>query len=265
MKPVIWLIGGTSEGRRLIKELASYPVQLFVSVATQYGAALIEPQDNLTVVAERMDEEAMRAFLRQHKPDCVIDATHPYATVVTATVKAACEKEGCHYLRLVRPAGEGGNYITVHDFGEAVELLNHLEGGIFLTTGSKNLPDFTAVKDYAERIALRILPMESSLQSALSLGYKPAHIVCMQGPFAKDLNIAMLKKFGSKYMVTKDSGSVGGFEEKAEAAEAAGAKLIVIGRSEQESGAGFSEIINYLRAQYKQAAGDIVGEQQCLE
>ena len=50
-----------------------------------------------------------------------------------------------------------------------MELLNHLEGNIFLTTGSKNLPDFTGVKDYAERIALRILPMESSLKSLLGL------------------------------------------------------------------------------------------------
>ena len=44
MKPVIWLIGGTSEGRRLIKELAKLPVELYVSVATDYGASLIEPQ-----------------------------------------------------------------------------------------------------------------------------------------------------------------------------------------------------------------------------
>lgn len=250
MKPIIWLIGGTSEGRRLIKELHFYPVQLFASVATSYGAGLIEPQENLTVLAERMNLEAMRAFLREHKPVCVIDATHPYATVVTETVQEACRQEQCDYLRLVRPAGEAGNYITVHDFGEAVELLNHLEGNIFLTTGSKNLPDFTAVHDYAERIALRILPMQSSLQNALSLGYKPAHIVCMQGPFGKDLNIAMLKKFGSKFMVTKDSGTAGGFKEKVEAAEAAGARLIVIGRATSEEGAGYNEIVRYLRGRF---------------
>ncbi len=254
MKPVIWLIGGTSEGRRLIKEMAVLPVELYVSVATGYGAALIEPQPNLTVLAERMDLAAMRAFLQQKQPACVIDATHPYATVVTATVQQACSEEHVTYLRLVRPAGEAGNYITVHDFGEAVELLNHLEGKIFLTTGSKNLPDFTAVHDFADRIALRVLPMESSLLSALRLGYKPANIVCMQGPFSKELNIAMLKKFGSKYMVTKDSGTVGGFEEKVEAAEAAGAKLIVIGRATQESGSGYSEIVNYLKQHF--AAGN---------
>lgn len=253
MKPVIWLIGGTSEGRRLIKEMAGLSVQLYVSVATEYGAALIEPQDNATVMAERMDLAAMEAFLAEHRPSYVIDATHPYATIVTATVQKACEAQKCRYLRLVRPQGEAGDYITVHDFGEAVELLNQVEGNIFLTTGSKNLPDFTGVKDYAERIALRILPMESSLKSALKLGYKPANIICMQGPFAKDLNVAMLKKYGSKFMVTKDSGKAGGFDEKVEAAAEAGAKLIVIGRASEEVGAGLSEIVSLLKEEFSHA------------
>lgn len=245
MKPVIWVIGGTSEGRNLLKAMANLNVHIYVSVATEYGAGLIDEQPNITVMAARMDLEAMRSFIQEHQPVCVIDATHPYATIVTATVKEACQQENTEYIRLLRPTGEAGDYITVHDFAEAVELLNHMDGNIFLTTGSKNLADFTAVKDYQERIALRILPMQASLQSALDHGYKPAHIVCMQGPFSKELNIAMLKKYHSKFMVTKDSGAVGGFDEKVEAAQAAGAKLIVIGR-EQEEGSGYAEIVSYL-------------------
>mgnify|MGYP000299565794 FL=1 len=213
MRQVIWLIGGTSEGRRLIKELADLDIDIFVSVATEYGASLIEPQSNVTVMAKRMDLEAMCSFLKEKQPCFVVDATHPYATIVTETVQEACRREDCKYLRLVRPVGESGNYTRVADFSEAVELLNHVDGKIFLTTGSKNLSDFTSVNDYQERIALRILPMHDSLSIALNLGYKPANIVCMQGPFSKELNIAMLKKFGSKFMVTKDSGPVGGSEE----------------------------------------------------
>lgn len=250
MKPVIWLIGGTSEGRALIKALANFNVELFVSVATDYGAELIERQDNLTILAERMDLEKMRAFLQDHKPDCVIDATHPYATIVTATVQKACALESTKYLRLLRPVGEAGDYIIAKDFSEAVELLNNLEGNIFLTTGSKNLKDFTGVENYKERIALRVLPMESSLQSALELGYKPANIVCMQGPFSKELNVAILKKFNSKFMVTKDSGEVGGFFEKVTAAQEAGAKLIVIGRTTEEQGESYEEILKYLRENF---------------
>lgn len=250
MKPVIWLIGGTSEGRALIKALANFDVQLFVSVATDYGAGLIEPQDNLTVLAERMDLAKMRQFLQAHNPACVIDATHPYATIVTATVQEACALENAKYLRLLRPVGEAEDAICVHDFSEAVELLNHVEGNIFLTTGSKNLKDFTAVENYKERIALRVLPMESSLESALKLGYRPANIVCMQGPFSKEMNVATLKKFGSKFMVTKDSGEAGGFAEKIAAAKEAGAKIIVVGRQAEEQGEGYEEILKYLQVNF---------------
>lgn len=85
----------------------------------------------------------------------MIDATHPYATIVTSTVQKACKETGCEYLRLVRPAAEEHkNCIIVQDFNEAVELLSHTEGNIFLTTGSKTLQEFTSVPDYKERIAL---------------------------------------------------------------------------------------------------------------
>ena len=250
MKPVIWLIGGTSEGRALIKALANFDIELFVSVATDYGAELIEKQDNLTVMAERMNLEKMREFIREHRPVCVVDATHPYAAIVTATVQEACALENTKYLRLLRPVSEAGDAITVHDFSEAVELLNHVDGNIFLTTGSKNLKDFTAVENYQERIALRVLPMESSLQSAVELGYKPSNIVCMQGPFSKEMNVATLKKFGSKFMVTKDSGEAGGFSEKIAAAQEAGAKIIVVGRVKEEQGASYQEILKYLQANF---------------
>ncbi len=250
MRPVLWIIGGTCEGRRLASELVVLQADIFLSVATDYGAGLIEDQPNLTVLTGRMDGEAMRGFIRQHRPDCVIDATHPYAAVVTATVRAACEAENCLCLRLLRPTSSTDACISVHDFPEAVDLLNHVEGNIFLTTGSKNLRDFTGVSNYRERIALRILPMESSLQNALALGYKPSQIVCMQGPFTRDLNVALLKKFHCSFMVTKDSGMAGGFEEKAAAAAAAGAALIVIGRSAEEQGSDYAEVLHYLLDRY---------------
>ena len=250
MRPVIWLIAGTSEGRGLIKELGKLDVELYVSVATEYGASLIEPQPHLTVMAERKNLEAMKAFLREKHPDCVVDATHPYATIVTATVQEACAAEKCRYLRMVRPVLEAEGAIFVKDFAEAVELLNHVEGKIFLTTGSKNLRDFTGVENFAERIALRVLPMESSLHTALSLGYKGANIVCMQGPFSREMDIAMFTKFRAAFVVTKDTGKAGGFDDKVAAAAAVGAKLIVIGRETVETGADYTQMVKLLQQEF---------------
>ena len=64
------------------------------------------------------------------------------------------------------------------------------------------------------------------------------------------MNVAMLKKYGSKFMVTKDSGKVGGFDEKVEAAAEAGAKLIVIGRASEEVGAGLGDIVEMLKEKF---------------
>ena len=52
----------------------------------------------------------------------------------------------------------------------------------------------------------------------------------MQGPFSVGMNAAMIKSVNAAYVVTKESGSAGGFEEKVLAAQKAGAKLVVIGR-----------------------------------
>lgn len=242
-KPLIWLIAGTSEGRQLIKALGESNVNIIASVATEYGASIIEPQHNLKVIAERMNLAAMIAFIEKNKPDCVVDATHPYAVVVTKTIREACEATNCQYLRFLRQESSTDDCVQVDSYQEAVEFLNDVEGNIFLTTGSNNLDYFTKLTDYQERIIVRVLPMLNSLEKALQLGYKPNNIICMQGPFSETLNIAMFKAANAKYIVTKESGSAGGFAEKKKAAEAAGAQLIVIKRAPEPEGIDFAAIL----------------------
>lgn len=247
-KHVIWLVAGTTEGRKIAEFFAQRnDVLCYVSVATAYGAELLPRKENIKILAERMDEQAMLKFLKEQKPELVLDATHPYATIVTETLRKACETVPCEYWRVVREQGTYKDSITVADFTEAVELLSHTKGNIFLTTGSKNLPDFMQIPDYQNRIAVRILPMADSLQKAMSCGYKPANIVCMQGPFSKELDVAMFKHYQAKYVVTKDSGKVGGFPGKEAAAKEIGAKLLIITRN-AETGSSYLDVINKLQA-----------------
>lgn len=259
-KPLIWLIAGTSEGRNLIRALAGSEVDIIASVATEYGASIIEPQRNLKVLSGRMNLAAMEDFISANKPDCVIDATHPYAVVVTKTVKTACDAANCRYLRLLRPEIETDDCIKVESYQDAVAFLNEVQGNIFLTTGSNALDFFTKVSDYQKRITLRILPMMNSLEKAIALGYRPSNIICMQGPFSKELNTAMFGDAQASYVITKESGSAGGFEAKKEAATAAGAKLVVIKR-EPECGNAFAKVlaeINKLCNKSKFIAGEEV-------
>ena len=109
-------------------------------------------------------------------------------------------------------------------------VLSHTDGNVFLTTGSKDLDVFTHVPAYEKRLYVRVLPLRDSLERALFLGYAPGHIICMQGPFSTELNVAMFRQYKARFVVTKDSGKPGGFAEKQEAARMAGAQLIVVGR-----------------------------------
>lgn len=82
------------------------------------------------------------------------------------------------------------------------------------------------------------------------MGFYGSHLIAMQGPFAEDLNVAMMKAVHAKWMVTKESGKAGGFEEKVSAAEKAGVGLIVIGRPVEE-GISLMEGIAYLEEHFE--------------
>jgi precorrin-6Y C5,15-methyltransferase (decarboxylating) len=246
------IFAGTTEGRELAEFLsAQKDAAVTACVATEYGETLLEPAPGLRVLAGRLDEAGMLSLLRENDFDLVLDATHPYADVVTENVAAACRASGREYLRVLREDSavpEGTVFLP--DIAAAVEWLNDHEGNILLTTGSKTLGAYTGIRDFAQRVWARVLPMQASLEACEAAGLKPAHIIAMQGPFTQELNVATLKAIGADYLVTKDSGGAGGFREKAAAAAAAGAKLIVLGRPPQREGKNLSETVDALCARF---------------
>ena len=64
----------------------------------------------------------------------------------------------------------------------------------------------------------------------------------MQWPFSYALNCALMKQCSIRYLVTKDGGAVGGFAEKAQAAQDTGAQLIVV-RRPAENGQTAAQIL----------------------
>ncbi|MCL2632227.1 MAG: precorrin-6A reductase [Coriobacteriia bacterium] len=242
------IFGGTSEGHQLAKLLAEAGHSVALSVATDYGRDLAESivgsQTGLTVIAGRLSQEQMVELFTSERFDKIIDATHPYATVVTENIKAAAAAVNIEYFRLLRPAGQVSDGVTyVNTVQAAVEILENSAESILLTIGSKELEPFTQLINYAERCFVRILPMLDSLQKTLDLGFQASHLICMQGPFSKEINTAMLKSSQAGWLVTKDSGDIGGFEDKISAALALGVQVIVISRSTPEAGDSFDQIL----------------------
>lgn len=240
-KSEILIFAGTTEGRELAEFFSERHVFITASVATEYGETLLNPGEYLTVRQGRMSQEEMEGFLKKHTFLAVVDATHPYAQEVSRNIQRACLAVEVEYIRLLREeSADTEDCIFVESSEKAAEYLGTVQGNVLVTTGSKELSAFTKVPDFKERIYARVLSTPEVAASCAALGFEGKHLICMQGPFSRELNTAMLRQFQAAFLVTKDSGKAGGFEEKLEAAREAGAKVVLIGRPKESGPTGKS-------------------------
>ena len=182
----------------------------------------------------------MAELMRERKIDLVLDATHPFALLVTEHIRAACKREKVQYIRCLREAGDIQNIledegiILVDSVAEAAEYLKMTEGNVLIATGSKELHYYTEIPKFKERCYARVLSTKAAVEESCALGFEGKHLIAMQGPFSKEMNQATLRYVGARYFVTKESGKTGGFQEKAAAAKEAGVTLIIVGRPREE-------------------------------
>lgn len=246
----ILIFGGTTEGRLLAEYCHQQEIEAYVSVVSGYGADLLPESEYLHVLSGRMAGEAMEGFMKRASIRAVFDATHPYAAEATRNIKEACGRARVSYLRVTResaaaenPGGDSGKgpaaafasqVVYVHSVEEAVCYLKDREGDILVTTGSKELAAYTALPGYEERLYVRVLPSCAAISACEDIGIRGKRIIAMQGPFSEEMNRAMMRQLGVRYLVTKEAGTAGGFLEKLSAAEALSVTAVVIGRPLEE-------------------------------
>ena len=246
----IIVFAGTTEGCDISNFLAEHQIHVLACVATDYGSKSLKENEYLKIHAGRLTEPEMEALLNEKKPEMVLDATHPYAAEVTENIRTACQNTGLEYRRVLREAGAYQDQaVYVPDTQAAIEFLEGTEGNILLTTGSKELGKYTALSDAGERIYARVLSLPSVMETCKGYGFEGKHLIGMQGPFSMELNAAMLRQFDCKYLVTKDTGKAGGFQEKIDAALSCGTVPVIIGRPLKEEGLSVAEC-RHMLAEY---------------
>ena len=245
----VLLFAGTTEARELASRLVPFPVEVDISVATPYGGEPLRAFcERFRILSGRLDKNAMTDLIQENAYALVVDATHPYAVEASKTIRQACSQTGARLMRLSRPPSDTRGFIHAESASEAAVLLTQTTGNILLTTGSKDLPTYAAAPGLTSRAYVRVLPCVEALAQCSELGFPPDRVIAMQGPFSKDLNLALLRQFDIRIMVTKDGGSAGGFPEKIEAARESGVQVLVVGRPTEETGDDMETIVSAIRS-----------------
>lgn len=259
----IWIIGGTKDSRNILDKILKIGGnKIIVSTATEYGGKLlgnVAKNENVHVISERLSILQIEEMVLEENIDLIIDASHPYAKNISNTVislvsylneKIIQEKE-LKYIRFERKMVDYGNknVFKFQNLQEIIKFLRQFENkNVLSTLGSNTLAE---IKEISEKnnLFVRILPTVSSIQSAEELGYLPKNIIAMQGPFSKNMNVAMLQDLKIDYLITKESGETGGELQKIEACQECGVTILAIKRPVLDYGTVFNtieELMGYL-------------------
>lgn len=168
--------------------------------------------------------DGLREWLVDNRIELVVDATHPFAEVITANAAQATARLGLPMIRLSRPgwtAGPGDRWYRVPDLAAAADTAAGLGNRILLTIGRQGVGAFAghARPWYLIRA---IDPPAGELP--------PWHeILLARGPFTVAEESELLTRHRIDVVVTKDSGGTA-TAAKLAAARAAGLPVVVVDR-----------------------------------
>lgn len=224
------LLGGTSDSTAILQLLKELDIPVTSSVVTDYGKHLAS-QFGQPVIQGRLTAEDMVAYIKANHVDEIIDATHPFADIVSQEAIRAAEMAGVSYLRFERQATlDLSGALVVHSTQEAIDLIR--DKGyqtVYLGTGSKTLPQF--INELPDtRIVARVLPTSEVLLACERLGMVADQIDAIKAPFSKACNKELIARSKADAFVSKESGSVGGIREKIDGCLELGIDCIIISR-----------------------------------
>ena len=202
----VLVIAGTTESRQVIEKLLGEnpKERILASVATELGKEMLL-EYGIDIHVGRLDYDGFLTLFKENPCGKIMDASHPFARIVSETVKKAAQTAGISYERYERRnlqySYEG--IVHVKDVQEAISLLNELEGNIFLTTGVNTAAAYMAgVKDGAERLYIRVLDNISTLEGCAKAGYQKDHVFGKMPPFTVEDNVKLIKETNAEVLVS---------------------------------------------------------------
>ena len=179
----VWILSGTSEGPALANKLLGLNYVVFVSVVTYRASKSYVDNPKLHIITGRLNNTSeIIKFLEKNKIKHVIDATHPFALIISSRLNKACKKIKKPLIVFARNSGTKSskniNYISGLKNIEGVNLKNK---NILLAIGSKLL-DETAIYylGCGANVFTRVIPTQESITKAFGSCIKNSNIAILE-------------------------------------------------------------------------------------
>ena len=211
---MILVFGGTTEGRSAAEVLEEAGSLYYYS--TKMGEQELTLHHGVRIDGA-MDAEAMKAFCRNHQIRLIVDAAHPFASMLHQTIGKVASDMRIPVIRYDRIYPPRDPDITwIDDYLEVPTDIHTL----LATTGVQSISKLKWLEELGVKVIYRILRRESSLLMAYEQGATDEQLCYYEDGLLPKADAILLK----------ESGLSGGFVEKVEEAREKGMRIIVLKR-----------------------------------
>jgi cobalt-precorrin-5B (C1)-methyltransferase len=217
------IFGGTTEGRRAVEVAEEAGKPYFYSTRGGEQAVAMTHGQRLTGAMTAAD---MEAFCRTHAIRLLVDAAHPFASRLHATIAQVAGALGLPVVRMERRyPPRDPRLVWCQDYADVCRQADRLGlRTVLALTGVQTIARLFPLWQAAGReVWFRILPREDSLAKAQAAGFPQDHLLY----YPSDELPAGVP---FQAIVTKESGETGGYIQKVDEALERGWKVLVVKR-----------------------------------
>jgi precorrin-6A/cobalt-precorrin-6A reductase len=216
----ILILGGTADAREIAERLTALGHDVMTSLAGRTRKPAL-PAGQLRV-GKFGGVPGLVGYLKAAGIERLVDATHPYAGLISVNAVSAAQASGIPLVRYMRPPWEepeGANWVHVPTVGAAAAALPP-GANAFITTGHEGLERFVARDDC--KLVARLIEAPS-----IELG----HVWWLEDspPYLIEEERALFEEHEFTHLVTKNSGGEATWPKMAVARER-GVQVIVVAR-----------------------------------
>ena len=168
-----------------------------------------------------LDAEAMQTFCRENDIRLIVDAAHPFATLLHQTIAEVSDALKIPAIRYERIFPERDASLEWFD---SYEQVPRDIKSLLATTGVQSISKLKPLEAKGVKVYYRILNRESSIALAQKQGATMEQLCYFEDP--KEVPVE------ADAILLKESGLSGGFQEKVDAAKAKGMRILVLKRPE---------------------------------
>lgn len=222
------LLAGTREAQEIARALGDAKRDVVASLAGVTRAPI-----SLGIETRRGGfggEDGFREDMHRRGITAVLDATHPFAHLISNRTARVCGQMGLPYCQLLRPEWtpeEGDQWTQVSSEEDVAPLVASGET-VFLATGRQTLDRFSNLP-HARIICRQIDPPERPFP------FPNGEFLIGRPPFPVDKEVALFQSLGVDWLVAKNAGGEAS-KTKLTAARQLGIKVAMIARPPQPDG-----------------------------